>query len=707
MLIGIIVAIAAIVVLSVAAIILYVAVSKREKKKSAHAKPKVDTMETVGVAPEDPLNPDVRLGADNEEEVDPYKHLRRRFRAIGVFVGLAFAVLGAKIFSLQVLGKENYEKLSTANATTSVKTPAPRGNIFDAKGRVLVKNRSSLTVLAEGDVASDHDILARLSVVLGLPINVVKNRIMDQSNGAQSQRVVASDVTKKQAAYISEHGPAFTGVSIQSRTVREYPYGALAAHVLGYTGTVDEQELAEPHEGRFIESGDIVGKQGVEASYDNMLAGDHGERVVVSDADGNIVSIKSEIQPSKGSDVYLTIDAAVQYHADSILASTIAPNGVIGTSKGSAGSVVVVDVEDGSVIALSNYPTFKPSILTNGISQDTWNLYNTESSHFPLLNRAIAGTYPAASTFKAFTGIAGLKYGYASSNATYTCKGSWDGWNSGNVQNCWDNQGHGTLGFRKGIVESCDVVFYEIGKKFFDNKASVGETAMQDEILKFNFGKLTGIDIDGEESGRVPTPKWKAEYFKDVPTESFWVGGDTTNMAIGQGYVLITPIQLAVAYASLATGKLMVPHLLKEVKNDNGDVVAKKQPEVLGIPDVDPAHLRIIRDALHGVGTENTSVSAIMKAANLDAAIKTGTAEVAGKNDFSWTAAYAPYDNPKYAVACIIEEGGGGSAAATPVAASVLKAALDARDNKLNDVAFIPGSTGKSVKISATKGRTD
>lgn len=235
----------------------------------------------------------------------------------------------------------------------------------------MVKNRSSLTVLAEGDVANDHDTLSRLSVVLGLPYNIVKNRIQDQKSGAQSQRVVASDITRKQAAYISEHSSAFDGVSVQTRTVRDYPYGALAAHVLGYTGLVSDQELSDSHEGRNIEAGDIVGKQGVEQYYDNMLSGDHGERIVVSDADGNIVQVKSEIQPIKGSDVYLTIDASVQYKADKRLADQIAPKGIIGTGLGSAGSIVVMDVEDGSILCMSNYPTFKPSIFTNGISQDT------------------------------------------------------------------------------------------------------------------------------------------------------------------------------------------------------------------------------------------------------------------------------------------------------------------------------------------------
>lgn len=710
MLIGILVAIIAIIVLSGVAIFLYITVTNQKTKKMNSSKQsQVKSVDTVGVAPEDHLNPDARVGLKEENEnIDPYKHLRSRFRAVGIFVAAAFSILGAKIFSMQVLSGDKFKQMANANATISIKTPAPRGNIFDTTGKVLVKNRTCLTVVAEGDVGSDHNIVSRLSVVLGLPYEVVRNRILDQSLGAQSRRVIASDITKKQAAYISEHGSAFSGVSIESRTIRSYPYGALCAHVLGYTGEISSQELYEKKEGRDLQAGDIVGKSGIESYYDNVLSGDHGERVVVSDADGNVVQIKSEISSSKGSDLHLTINAAVQYFTDDLLQKSIAPDGVLGTGCGSAGSVVVMDVEDGSIIAMSNCPTYKPGIFTNGISIDTWNLYNTETSHYPLLNRAISGTYPAASTFKAFTGLAALEVGAASAGQYWNCKGEWDGWDSGLKQKCWLHSGHGSIGFHKGIVESCDVVFYEIGKYFFDNKDKLGESAMQDWIKKYNFGRATGIDLDGEEFGRVPTPEWKKEYFKDVPNEADWVGGDNANMAIGQGYVLITPLQLAVAYGAIATGKLMTPHLLKEVKNGVGDVVAKYDTKEIGQPDVDLHNLKIIQDALHGVGIENSGVATFCKQANLDCAIKTGTAEVAGKRDFAWTACYGPFDNPKYVVTCIVEEGGGGSSSATPIATKVLKAAIDAKNGVLPDnVGYIQGSTGKSVKISQKSQRTD
>lgn len=695
MLLGVLVAIAAIIVLALAAMIMYTAVSNYNKKQKEEQENKPDIERKDDAA---------------KKEKEPFSNLTSRFRAIGIFCAACFSILGVKIFSMQIISGDKYTEQSRANATTALKTPAPRGNIFDCKGNVLVKNRSSLTVLAESDVANDNSVLNCLSVVLGIPFNIVKSRIQDQSSGAQNRKVVASDITQMQAAYISEHSLAFNGVYIESRTVRDYPYGALAAHLLGYTGVASDQELADVKEGQILEAGDVVGKSGVEAQYDSVLCGDHGERIVVSDADGNIVSVKSEIQPTKGTDVYLTIDGSVQYMADKILADSIAPDGVIGSGNGTAGSVVVMDVKDGSILALANYPTFKPAIFTNGISQDTWNLYNTEASYYPLMNRAISGVYPAASTFKAFTGLAGMKYGYAKGDSQWTCKGKWDGWNSGYVQKCWmEKTGHGDIDFRRGIVESCDVVFYEIGKQFYDNKASIGEEAMQNEIKKFNFGRLTGIDLDGEEMGRVPTPQWKAEHFKDVPKEAAWVGGDTTNMSIGQGYVLITPIQLAVAYGGIATGKLMTPHIFKEIKNDNGKAVGTKEAQELATLDVDQQHLQFIRDALHGVATENAAVARPFAEVNVSAAAKTGTAEVAGKTDFAWTACYGPYEDPRYAVAVIVEEGGGGADTATPLAAKVLDAAIKSGQGTLEKkIEFIAGSSGRSrAKGKVTSSRTD
>ncbi|MGI6045888.1 MAG: penicillin-binding protein 2 [Eggerthellaceae bacterium] len=645
------------------------------------------------------------------------ERLRSRFLALGVATLAVFGALATKLWSMQLLMSSSYESAARENKYTTVPTPAPRGYICDADGTALVKNRSSLTVLADADVASDHDVVQRLSTVLGIPYNVVRTRILDSSSGAQSQRVVASDVNLRDVAYIAEHSDSFTGVIVQTRSVREYPYGALAAHALGYTGAISQDELKDIPEGRNLQLGDDIGKAGIEASYDDVLAGEHGERTVIADTQGNVIEVVSETQATRGNDLYLTIKAPVQYVCDKALADLVAPSGgVIGTGKGVAAAAVVLDARDGGIVAMSSFPTFSPEHFLGGISQDTWDLYNSDSSHYPMVNRCIAGTYPAASTFKAFTGMAGLQYGFADTKKTWTCTGSWDGFGSGDVQHCWNHSGHGTLDFRGGIVNSCDVVFYEIAKDFFyagtTQGGNLSDTAMQDEVKKYNFGQTSGIDIGGEEAGRVPTPEWKSEHWRDVPSEGVWRGGDMTNTVIGQGDVLVTPLQVALGYAGIATGKIMKPHLLKEVRNAQGETSVTFEAQEITTPDVSEENLKIVRDALNGVATDNDTIASLIVNNGMDTsnlACKTGTGEVAGHEDCAWFACYAPYDDPKYVVACVVEEGGGGSAVAAPLGLKIMAATLKADQGELKTVKSVGGSSGKSVSVSSSSSsaRTD
>ncbi len=596
--------------------------------------------------------------------------LRSRFVAVGVLIGGVFAALTAKLFGLQVIDAASYSEEADANLYTTVSTPAPRGIIYDRNGIALVSNRQVQTVLADADVVKNHDVLLRLSSLLGIPYEVVHARISDSTSGAQSQRVVASDVKLRDIAFISEHRDAFPGITTQVRTTRSYPYGALAAHLLGYTGTASQDDLANAAEGRDIQSGDAVGKSGIEQTYDSLLAGDHGQRVLVTNASGVIQQVVGETDPAKGNDVYLTIDAKVQHVADRLLADAV-QNGT-----GTAASCVCIDVKTGGIVAMASYPTYEPEHFIGGISQDAWDSYQTEESHYPLMNRTIAGTYPAASCFKAFTGLAGLTYGFADSSKSWDCQGTWTGFGTEYAQKCWQKSGHGWLGLRQGIVVSCDVVFYEIAKSFYDARASIGEEAMQDFIKEFGYSAATKVDLAGESEGRIPTPAWKKEYFKDVPEEAQWLPGDYSNMVIGQGYVLVTPIQVARAYAAVATGRLLRPHLLKEARNSLGDTVLSFDTVEDSKPDVTEANYKIIRDALHGVSTENSSISSALSGYSWSSASKTGTAEVAGKEDMAWFSMYAPYEDPQFALTVCVEEGGSGGTVGAPVAVQVMDAAI-------------------------------
>lgn len=466
-------------------------------------------------------------------------------------------------------------------------------------------------------------------------------------------------------------------------------------------------------EGREIKATDVVGQSGVESYYDGVLSGDHGQRRVMVDASGNVVNVASEVQATKGSDLYLALNAAAQYKADALLAETIAPKGDIGTGNGVAGAVVAMDVRDGSVLVMASYPTFDPGSFTGGIPQDIWDLYRTDESYAPLTNRVVNGQYAAASTYKAFTSMAGLYYGFATDESKWNCAGSWDGFGSGDIQKCWKLTGHGELDLRGGIVNSCDVVFYEIAKAFYDHgpygTGELSETALQDYLAKYNFDKTTGLDVDRESVGRIPTPAWKAEHWRNVPSEATWRGGDYSNMIIGQGDVLVTPMQLACAYGAIATGKIVKPHLLKEVRNAQGDVVTSARSEVVSEPDVNAEHLAYVRSALRDTITENAGSARAFSEQGIEAAGKSGTAEHTDRPDDAWFAAYVPYDDPRYVATCIIEQGGGGADTAGPIVAAVLGEIMRSEAGETGEVGRVAASTGKSVKVEFTgsTGRTD
>lgn len=646
----------------------------------------------------------------------PSDGLTGRFAALGAAAAAIFGILAAKVWSMQILGNSEYADAAEQNLYTTVNTPAPRGCIYDMFGTPLVVNEASQTVLADPDVADNRDVVRRLATVLGLPVNVVMQRIKDSSAGAQSLRVVASDVRLRDVAFIAEHADAFPGITVEERAQRSYPYGALAAHVLGYTGSPSEDDLNNARDGQQILSIDTVGKAGVEATYDQLLAGEHGESKVMVDASGRRVSVMSDVQDSKGSDLYLTIDARAQYVADAALAKLIAPAGVIGQGTGTSGAVVALDARDGSVLVMASYPTFDPTNFTGAISEEIMDIYNDRKenqAYQPLNNRAISGQYPAASTFKAFTSLAGLEYGTASESSTWNCTGEWDGFGSGDVQKCWNHDGHGVLDLHGGIVNSCDTVFYEIAKGFYDRgpngSGELSETALQQYLEQFGFGDRTGIDLGGESVGLVPTPAWKAETFRNRPAEATWRGGDYTNMIIGQGDVLVTPLQIAAAYGGVATGQIMKPHVLREVRNGDGETVVTFQPEVVRTPEVNEGHLSYVRESLHDMVRESKGVASLFEEQGIDAAGKSGTGEKAGQNDTAWFVAYAPYDDPKYVVACVIEQGGGGSTTAAPVVAEVMGALIASQEGTSDvEVGRIAGSTGQSVEVAVdSSSRTD
>lgn len=613
--------------------------------------------------------------------------LRGRLVGLGVAAAAIFGTLIVRLWNMQILSSDDYAQQAETNRTRTITIAAPRGRILDRNGSEIVANRPSLTVVAKSDVASNDVELQLLGNLLGMPAVAVKRNIQDTTEGASSDRRVASDVSRRVVAFIGEHPNLFDGVDVEQRTSRYYPLGNLAAHVVGYTGTVSNEQLQASDDDdaedaiKYV-SGDIVGQSGVEYQYESVLQGVHGEQNVFVDAHGNVLDYSTYVAPTSGSDVVLTIDATLQKAAEESLANVIELLRKNASPDCNAGSVVCMDVTNGEVLAMASAPTYTPNIFVGGISNDDWTALQSEENNYPLMNRAIQGQYPSASTIKPIVAFAALDNGIATPSTLYTCTGWWTGLGGGAGQWCWKHSGHGTIDLQNGITYSCDVVFYEIGKGFW--LSSDGER-LQDKFKEWGLGQKEGIDLPSEGEGRVPDAEWKWNNYSNYSDDDReWKGGDWTNLCIGQGDLLVTPLQMACAYMGIANGgTVWKPHVLKCIKSAAGtgsvvDYVPSKVREV----SEDSSYLELVRNGLQGVIYKESEYQTTHWSNMTElVAGKSGTAERSGQEPTGWFIAYAPADDPKYVVASAIENGTWGASSAMYVVRDVMGAIYNEPDD--------------------------
>lgn len=611
---------------------------------------------------------------------------KTRLFGLDVFAGSIIAVLLGKLWTMQLVSSDEYSAQAESNRTRTISVDAPRGRILDRNGVELVNNRASLTVAAKSDVVQDEVEMQLLGNLIGMPKMAVKRKIEDSSGGAQSLRTVAVDVSRRVVAYIGEHPYVFEGVSVEQKTQRHYPQGNLAAHVLGYVGTVSSEQLdaskkSDSEAAISYSSGDIVGQAGVEYQYESVLQGVKGEQTVYVDASGAVLSYSGSVEARSGSDIVLTLDSKIQSAAEESLQSWIKKRHESGAPDCYGGAAIAMDVTNGEVLAMASAPTFSPSVFVGGVSSDDWNQLSSESAHNPLLNRAVSGQYPSASTIKPLSTFAALDYGIANTGSTYNCTGYWTGFGSGFGQYCWQRSGHGLMTLQTGITFSCDVVFYEIGKGFFYSDTPNG---LQDTFRKWGLGSKSGIDLPAEASGRVPDADWKWNYFTSSDdTARSWQGGDNTNLVIGQGDILVTPLQMLCAYAGIATGgTIWRPHVLKGVKAAVGDGSSVDyKTEVARTADEDSSYMDLVHRGLVGVVYEESESQAVhFTNMSVKVAGKTGSAQTSTEQPTGWFIAYAPADDPKYVVGCVMESSGFGSEGALYVVRDILGALYDQPD---------------------------
>ncbi len=481
------------------------------------------------------------------------------------------------------------------------------------------------------------------------------------------------------AAFIKEHQLDFSYVAIESKPVREYPNGALAAHILGYLGEVSEDEL-KLEKYKDYRMGDEIGREGVENTYESYLAGRKGEQRIEVNAAGYPVHTFQTRQAQAGDDLYLTIDKDLQIVAENLLTDALkqARKSYDAESKKNyqapAGAVVVMNPNNGEILAMASAPTYDPRLFIGGIPQESWDALNNPANHYPLNNRAVANSYPPGSIMKAITASAALAEGLTTPDTVYFDRGIWTGAGEQWPQYCWFKSGHGRITLNEGIVQSCDTVFYEIGLEFYKIRNTRGEK-LQEYASRFGLGSPTGIDLPGEDGGRIPTKAWKERWNRKNPEYQIWYPGDATNLAIGQGDLLTTPLQMAVVYSAIANGGIVDrPHVVKRMEWE-GRIIKENRRTKMGELGIPPAVLNTVRADLEKVVTRGTGKGAFegFPFNRVSVAGKTGSAEMSGKQPAAWFVAYAPADKPQYVVAVMIEEGGHGVAAAAPVARKIIE----------------------------------
>lgn len=598
-------------------------------------------------------------------------------QVFSIIILLAFFALAGKLWALQVVGGSELRKLAEGNRIRAIQLESPRGSIYDRNSNLLIGNKQSITVTLSPSKTNNNKTLAELSSLLGIGQEEIKTALDAQNKKltAYAPRVIAKDVDIQTATKVAERKSLLPGVDVQARAIRDYPNGPIAAHVLGYIGEVSDNELQSLKEADYT-NGDLVGKMGIERSYESILKGQKGGRQIEVDAAGRLKRILSNRDPIPGHSLGLTIDLNIQKITEEALAKAIKTARRIGARRASAGAAIVMDPKNGEVLAMASAPTFDPGNFTGGIEPQIWRSLNDKKSNYPLNNRAIMSSYPPGSTFKPVTALAGDLAKLINGSTSVVCKGKWYGSGKKWPKSCWKKKGHGRVNLVKAIAESCDVYFYEIGFKLWRAKSE----SLQEVARSFGFGELTGIDLPWEKKGRIPDAAWKKQWNKNNPSNQVWLPGDNVNLSIGQGDMLSTPLQIANLYSALANGgNIYMPHVLKTIISSDGREVRSFEPVPIK-KDLSSKIQRYLNSGLKEVVVRGTAKGAFAKFP-VKIAGKTGTSQVWGKEDYAFFAGYGPLPDPKYVVIMVVEEGKSGGSVAAPAVREIFGRIFDLPDN--------------------------
>ncbi|SHE76372.1 penicillin-binding protein 2 [Ferrithrix thermotolerans DSM 19514] len=604
-----------------------------------------------------------------------------RSRLMGFVAAALFVALFARLYALQVLTAPVYKAEAAANQVREVSVPAPRGLILDRNEQVMVGNQVVKTLALSSREAYLHPaVVKRVAQLVGLTPAQVQSELINSQYSIYQPTPIKYNLSTNQAIYFQEHQSEYPGVTIELTTQRTYPMGDTAAQVLGYVGQVSAAQLKTLAKQGY-QAGDQIGEAGVEATFQNYLRGRSGVEKLQVNAAGDVVGVLGETKPVPGGNLQLTIDANLEKKAQTILANQIyhlahSPNSFVINAARLAGSIVVENPNNGSIYAMASYPTYNPSEWVPYITNANYAALTSPSSNQPLINRAIQGEYTPGSTFKLATASAALKDGLISPYTIINDPGYFK------VPNCtvgkcsFHNSGYEALGninIVTALADSDDVFFYTLGYNFYINQSQFGPTPIQNMAKAYGFGQPTGIALPGEAAGIVDSLSERQYLHKLYPSAfpyDTWYAGDNIEMAFGQGMTLITPLQLANAYATFANGGTRyVPRIADGIVNDQGKLIKYFPPKVVThvtIPAVDRAAMIKGFEGAIQYGTGGQTFAGF-PLSQFPLAGKTGTASVAGQAPDSLFVAWGPVNNPQYVISAVVTGGGFGAVGAAPM----------------------------------------
>jgi penicillin-binding protein 2 len=570
--------------------------------------------------------------------------VKQRLNWLLIFMVICFSILVISLWYLQMIKGEEFKERAVENCIRSLVEDAPRGRIYDRQEKLLVTNRPAVVVsIIPAEVDDLEKLSERLSRIIGISPEKISQTVKNYRENPFKPVKILDDCKTNKIVEIEERKDELKGVVLEIKPRRDYLYHDFAAHSLGYVGEIDKEELQQFGNPKF-QGGDIIGKAGLEKYYDDILRGEKGGKEVEVDALGQEIATLLYQKPVPGKDLVLTIDRDLQLYGENLL-------------FGKKGSIIVSDPNSGEILALVNRPSFSPNIFANGISSSDWQRLSSDAD-YPLTNRSVQGLYSPGSIFKVVTAIAALEEGVTDRKRKIYCSGGFE--LAGQVFTCWKETGHGSLSIVDGIAYSCNIHFYTLGK-------DLGIERFNKYMQKFGLGEKTGIDIPAEAIGTIPSAQWKKREVKEI-----WFPGDTINLSIGQGYLLLTPLQVHNLITTITTeGEVYKLHLVKKIISADGNTVEEIKPEIYRKVNFFADTSKIIKEGLRQTILKGTGWRANIK--ELALAGKTGTAQNPHGETHAWFIGFAPYEDPEICITVFLENGGEGGEAAAPVARAMLE----------------------------------